>query len=174
MGARRVQYQIVGRYMKGKEVTGYHLQSLETGKQGKYSKEAVAYLVGRDQITNCKAQIYNNELLLRGEGISLESLPVQYEDGSAKNLSGLGHIRRGTEASEAMTQVMVVGICKAHKTYIVSNVAGAKMEINKAQLIDLAQQGKVGNARVQMYQGKTLLRGINCDFRNLPDMQINA
>ena len=39
MGAKRTQYQIVGRYMDGKEVTGYHLQSLDTGKSGKYNKE---------------------------------------------------------------------------------------------------------------------------------------
>ena len=30
MGARRTEYQIVGRYMDGKEVTAYHLQSIET------------------------------------------------------------------------------------------------------------------------------------------------
>jgi hypothetical protein len=37
MAAKRVQYQIVGRYLNGTEVVGYHLQSIETGKAGKYT-----------------------------------------------------------------------------------------------------------------------------------------
>ena len=43
--------------MDGKEVTGYHLHSMETGKSGRYSRDQVAYLVGRGQVTNCEGQI---------------------------------------------------------------------------------------------------------------------
>lgn len=51
--ANKIQYSIVGRYMNGTEVTGYHLQSIETGKAGKFTREQVIFLVGRGQVTNC-------------------------------------------------------------------------------------------------------------------------
>ena len=60
--AAKILYQIVGRYMNGSEVTGYHLQSMETGKQGKYTKEQTIFLVGRGQVTNCSGQIYQDKL----------------------------------------------------------------------------------------------------------------
>ena len=109
MAAKRVQYQIVGRYMDGKEVTGYHLLSLESGKAGRYTKEQVAFLTGRDQITNCEGQIYKDKLLLRGVGISLDSLPVQQENGTLSRTDSIGRVRRGTSAEDAMTQLMLIG-----------------------------------------------------------------
>lgn len=48
--AARITYQIVGRYMDGKEVTGYHLQSMDTGKSGRHTREQVVFLVGKGQI----------------------------------------------------------------------------------------------------------------------------
>jgi len=39
MAAQRIQYQIVGRYMDGTEVTGYHMQSLESNKSARMTKE---------------------------------------------------------------------------------------------------------------------------------------
>ena len=64
MAAKKTEYQIVGRYMSGKSVVGYHLQSLETGKSGRFTKEQVYYLVGNDQVTNCTGQIYKDDVLL--------------------------------------------------------------------------------------------------------------
>lgn len=171
MGAKRIQYQIVGRYMAGKEVTGYHLQSLENGKSGKFSREAVAYLVGRDQITNCKGQVYNQQLLLRGEGMSLEDLPVQQEDGMLTRTDSLGHIRRGTSAADAMTQVMLVAVVAKGRTaigYYVQNAGGAKQKLDRATVMKMAQKGQIGNARVQLSNGQAILRGVGCDLRDLP------
>lgn len=175
MGAKRTEYQIVGRYMDGKEVTAYHLQSLDTGKSGRYSREQVAYLVGRDQVTNCEGQIYKDKLLLRGVGISLESLPVQQEDGSLSRTGNIGHVRRGTSAQDAMNQYLIVGsLVQGRNTvgYVIQNAGGGQKKISREQLLELARQGKIGNARVQNYQGKSLLRGINCNLDELPVEQV--
>lgn len=78
--AVKQQYNIVGRYINdndARDVVGYHLRNLDGTKQGKYSIEQVAFLVGRDQVLNCTAQLYKDKVLFRGKGISLESLPTQ-------------------------------------------------------------------------------------------------
>lgn len=171
MGAARTQYQIVGRYMDGKEITGYHLQSMESGKAGKYTKEQVCYLVGRDQVTNCSGQIYQDKVLLRGVGISLDSLPVQQEDGSLSRTENVGKVRRGSTGADVMTQFMLIGcITEGRYTvgYVIQNAGGGQTQISREQLINLAKQGKIGNARVQQYQGKMILKGVNCDLNQLP------
>lgn len=78
--AVKQQYNIVGKYINdndARDVVGYHLRNLDGTKQGKYSIEQVAFLVGRDQVLNCTAQLYKDKVLFRGKGISLESLPTQ-------------------------------------------------------------------------------------------------
>lgn len=177
MGAKRTEYQIVGRYMDGKEVTAYHLQSIETGKAGRYSREQVAYLVGRDQITNCIGQIYQDKLLLRGKGMSLEDLPVQQEDGTLKRTDNIGKVRRGTSAADAMEQWMIVGTIKSGKNtvgYVVQNAGCGIKRVKRQQVIELARAGKIGNARVQMYNGNELLRGVNVNLDELPSEVINT
>lgn len=175
MGAQRVQYQIVGRYMDGKEVTAYHLQSLDTGKQGRYSREQVAFLVGRGQVTNCEGQIYKDKLLLRGVGVSLESLPVQQEDGELSRTSNVGKVRKGTSAEDAMTQVIIVGALTRGRNvvgYVVQNAGGGQNRVDRPTLLNLAKAGRVGNARVQMYQGNPILKGVNCDLSSLPKQEV--
>ena len=175
MGAKRVEYQIVGRYMDGKEVTAYHLQSLENGKAGRYTKEQTIFLVGRGQVTNCEGQIYQDKVLLRGKGISLEDLPVQQENGDLSRTTGVGKVRRGTAAGDAMTQVMIVGSLVRGRNvlgYIIQNAGGGTTQIDRDKLLVLAREGRVGNARVQMYQGKPILKGVDCDLSALPRQEV--
>ena len=171
MGAKRTMYQIVGRYMDGKAVTAYHLQSLETGKAGKYTREQVAYLVGRDQVTNAEAQIYQDKLLLRGKGMSLDDLPVQQENGTLSRTENIGKVRKGVTGGDAMTQVLLVGSVKAGTRtlgYVIQNAGGGKSVIKRDELIEMARTGRVGIARVQQYNGKYILKGVNCDLSKLP------
>jgi len=175
MAAKRTEYQIVGRYMDGKEVTGYHLQSLESGKSGRYTKEQVYYLVGRGQVTNCEGSLYKDKVLLRGVGVSLDDLPVQQEDGSLRRTDNIGKVRKGTSAADAMTQFMIVGTLVSGRNtvgYVIRNAGGATTNVNREQLLALASQGRIGNARVQNYNGKTLLRGVGCNIDELPKTQV--
>lgn len=174
MGAKRAEYQIVGRYMDGKEVVAYHLQSLETGKAGRYTREQVAYLVGRGQVTNCEAQIYQDKLLLRGKGISLEELPVQQENGCLSRTGNLGKIRRGTNTDDALTQLLIVAsIVKGRNVlgYVIQNAGGGQTRVDRMKLLELARDGRIGNARVQMYKGAPILKGVNCDISQLPKIE---
>lgn len=171
--AARIEYQIVGRYMDGKEVTGYHLQSMESGKAGRYTREQVAYLVGRGQVTNCSAQIYQDKLLLRGVGMSLDDLPVQQENGGLSRTDNIGKVRKGTSAADAMTQFMLAGtIVNGRNTvgYVIKNSAGQTKNINRATLIELARGGRIGNARVQESNGKLILRGVGVNLNELPSI----
>ena len=78
--AARTNYQIVGRYMDGSEVTGYHLMDISTGKNRRYSREQLAFLVGKGQVTNCSGQIYQDKLLLRGVGFENERHMIGIEN----------------------------------------------------------------------------------------------
>ena len=176
MAAKRIEYQVVGRYMNGKEVEAYHIQSLESGKSMKINKNQMAYLVGREQITNCEGQIYKDKVLYRGVGISLDDLPTKQVDGELSKTDSVGHIRRGDTAEDAMTKLMIVGtIAKGKYTvgYQVKNAGGAIKRLGRDDILKLAQEGKIGNARVQMYQGKPLLRGVGVNFNELPCERID-
>ena len=171
MAAKRAEYQIVGRYMDGKEVTAYHLQSIDTGKSGRYTREQVAYLVGRGQITNCIGQLYQDKVILRGNGMNLDDLPVQYEDGKSRNMDKLGRVKKGTDVADAMTQFMIIGTIKSGRNvvgYVIQNAGCGVKRIKRQQLLELAEAGRIGNARVQNYKGRTILRGINCNIDELP------
>ncbi len=175
--ANKTLYQIVGRYMNGAEVTGYHLQSMETGKNGKYTREQVAYLVGRDQVTNCSGQIYKDKVLLRGVGISLENLPVvQEKSGEVTRTDNIGRVKKGTNATSALNQYLIIGtIAKGRNTvgYVVQNAGGATKNINRQTAFELIMAGKIGNARVQNDRGKVLIRGVNCNLTELPVTRID-
>lgn len=174
--SKRVQYQIVGRYMDGSEVTGYHLQSIETGKSGRYTRGQVCFLVGRGQITNCTAQIYKDTVLLRGNGMSLEDLPIIREDGELRNTDSLGNIRKGTSAVDAINMFNIVGALKSGRNtvgYVLQNAGCGIKKVKRDQVIKLAQEGKIGNARVQNYNGKLILRGINCNLDELPSEDLD-
>ena len=177
MAGKRIEYQIVGRYMDGKEVTGYHLQSIDNGKSGRYTKEQVCYLVGRGQVTNCTGQLYQDKVLLRGNGMSLEDLPVQYEDGGSRNMEQLGRVRKGTSAEQAMTQFLIVGAIKSGRNtigYVIQNAGSGIKKVKRQQVVELAQAGRIGNARVQNYNGKLLLRGVGCNLDELPVEMVEA
>lgn len=158
----KTDYQITGRYTKGKELVGFHLHSISTGKSGKYPKEFVAYLIGKGAITNCEAQIYKGKLLFRGKGIRLDDLPSIDIDG---------------EANSTVEELTIVGALRAGNRivgYAVQNIGGGLSKYSRAKVIKLAQDGQITNARVQMYHGKPLLRGkdgLNLDTLPTEDVE---
>lgn len=175
--SRRIEYQIVGRYMTGSDVTGYHLQSIDTGKSGQFTRDQVCFLVGRGQITNCTAQLYNDKVLLRGNGIKLDDLPIIREDGELRNSDGLGKIRKGTSAVEAVEMFNIVGTIKAGNSvigYVIQNAGGGIKRIKRPQLLQLADAGKIGNARVQNNNGEMMLRGVGVNIDELPSENVSA
>lgn len=161
--------------MDGKEVTGYHLQSMDTGKSGRYTKEQVAFLVGRGQVTNCQGQIYQDKLLLRGVGISLDDLPVKQENGGLSRTDAIGRVRKGTSAADAMTQFIITkSIVNGRNTvgYEIQNAGGQTKYINREKALELAKAGRIGNARYQESNGRRILRGQSTNLNDLPQITV--
>lgn len=75
MTRARTQYKLVGRYLNGNDTKYYGLVS-EENKQVKYTSEQMAFMVGRGQVVNVGAQIYQGRLLFRGQNCDIKSLPT--------------------------------------------------------------------------------------------------
>lgn len=173
--ANKIMYQIVGRYMNGSEVTGYHLQSMESGKSGKFTREQITFLVGSGQITNCKGQIYKDKVLLRGVGISLDDLPVKQENGTLTRTDGVGKIRKGTSTEDVMTQAIVThALVKGRQVvgYIIKNTGGGSIRLPREKVMELAKNGRIGNMGYQTSNGKPILRGIGVNLNELPTIAV--
>lgn len=174
MAGRRVQYQIVGRYMDGTSVTGYQMQSIETGKSGKFTREQAAFLVGRGQVTNCDASIYQDKIIFKGIGISLESLPI-IRDGKVSNTDRIGHVRKDVTPEQAVNQLMISGVIVSGRNtvgYVIRNAGGQEKKIKREDCLKLASQNRLGNARIQNYNGKVILRGVGVNLNELPVINV--
>lgn len=174
-GRARINYQIVARKMDSTKVVGYYIESIENNKKALMTKEQICYLVGRGQITNCTAQIYKNDILLRGKGISLEDLPIIDSDGTLKNSDGLGKVKKGTSAEDAIGQYLIVGVLKSGNNvagYMIQNAGCGTKRVSKKELYTLVQNGKIGNARIQNYNGKQILRGVGIKLEDLPSKTV--
>lgn len=160
------EYRIVGRYMKGVEVLGYHLVD-RVGRDGFAKKEAVYELALDNNISNCKAQLYNGVIVLKGVGCKLSELPVM--DVDTKRIRG-----RGVENTRVRLYRISGRIFKGKQVigYRITDINRNESDIRKSDAILLAKSGSIENARVQMNNGKEILRGVNCDLAQLPLIQL--
>lgn len=180
MAREKVSYTMVGRYKQGNEVVAYHLQSLEQGKAGKFSREQVIYLIGRGQVSNCTAQLYKDGVIIRGVGMNLEELPVIQTDGngnsSVRGVEGAS-IKKSATHQQILEQVAIVAEVKDGTKkwgFVVRNNAGATKAFTRAQIVKLAEEGRISNARVQQDRGQTLLRGsAGTNLTALPSVQLS-
>lgn len=169
--AAQAKYTVVGRYMDGATVMAYHLLDID-GEQRKLTREQVIFLVGKGDISNCKGQLHKNKVLLRGIGININDLPIVDEKtGNMKNTDNLGRIARGATNAQALAQFTIIGkIVQGSKVvgFTVANVGGATRDITRAQAETAAKQMKIGNARIQDYKGRPILRLLNIKMGELP------
>lgn len=176
MAFQKLQYQLVGRYMDGNNVVGYHLQDLTTGKSGRFDRETMSFLVGRGSVTNVKGRIYQGKVLFDGVGMRISDLPVVNErTNQVKNNDNIRNIR-GQDVQSKFEQLMLVGVLKSGRTpvaYVLRNQGGGTKQVSRDEILALAKAGKISNVRVQQWQGKLLLRGYNCDLSDLPQQQID-
>lgn len=165
------KYTIVGRYMDGIKVAGYHLLEND-GSARRFSREQVIYLVGRGDVANCKGQIYKEEVLLRGVGVNLNDLPVVNDrTGGMKNTENLGRVARGATTEQALAQFLIVGrIVVDGKTigFTVRNAGGVEYNLKREKVELMASKLMIGNARVQTYKGRNILRMMGCAIADLP------
>lgn len=178
---RKAVYQMVGRYLNGNRVSGYHLQSLETGKAGRYSKEQVYFLVGRDQISNCEGRLGpEGTVQLNGVGMRIQDLPTKQEDGRYTNTESIGRVRKQETADDIMNKLRIIAQVPDGRRiygYWLENIGHGRILKSREDVIEMAKVNMVSNARVQNYNGKVLLRAKpGSDLNSLPawDMQGRA
>lgn len=65
MARQKTMYKLVGRYVIGNDTIYYALIS-ENGKEVRYTEEQMAFIVGREQVVNVRAQLYHDKILFIG------------------------------------------------------------------------------------------------------------
>lgn len=83
MSRQRTKYKLVGRYVRGNDTVYYGLIS-ENGEEVKYTEEQMAFVVGRGQVINVTAQLYQSKVLFRGTDCDIKSLPTIQLNNSIK------------------------------------------------------------------------------------------
>lgn len=72
-----VQYTVVGKMVDGVKTVGYCIKDINTNKEINVKKDVMAFLVGKGAVQDCTAQLYQDQLLYRGNSnLSMESLPI--------------------------------------------------------------------------------------------------
>lgn len=189
----RPKMTIVGRYTDGKVTIAYHLRSADHPElNGSYSKDAVYYYVGKGLIENCTGvgiagydtgadgiREAKSTFLKGVGGVSLDDLPVHDVSKGLVRSGNAGHVRKDDTASSVMEKDNIIGVIKQGRRttgYWVVDNAGNKRAVSRNEILVNARAGKVGNARVQMYQGNMLLRSVpgQTPLEKLPIMNDGA
>lgn len=175
--SRSKHYNIVGRYCEnGVQIVAWELQATDESRSFICAKDTLAFLVGKGLVDNCKGVGIRGYKTLEdgtreaqgayfiGKDCNLASLPV-FDNVTKKfrNTDGVGHVRRDDTATSVMNKVLLIGVVKHGRVidgYVAKNSAGAKRFLSREEVIRRAKEGKIGNARVQQYNGRDLLRSI--------------
>lgn len=178
-GSRKAIYQMVGRYLDGNRVSGYHLQSLDTGKAGRYSKEQVYFLIGRDQISNCEGRLGpEGSVQINGVGMRIQDLPTRQEDGRLTNTESIGRVRKQETADDIMNKLRIIAQVPDGRRiagYWLENAGHGKILKSREEVIEMAKINMISNARVQNYNGKVLLRAKpGSDLNSLPAVDVHG
>lgn len=151
------KYEIIGRIQSGTSVIAYMVRDMVEDSASIIEKSIVEQLALNKQIYNCNAQLYGNIVNMKGVNCKLNQLPkynqkgnLISEDKKPKNkvqadLKLIGKVQTG----RIITDYIVVAITDMSK----------KMKVPKETVIELAQEGRIVNARVQMNNGEMMLRG---------------
>lgn len=173
-----MKYSVVGRYMQGSEVTGYHLVGEDGVTQHKVTKDQLILLIDRGIILNCRMQMLQGKPLLRGKGINIGELPVFDEKtGQIKRMENAPTVRTKGNTAATLGQIHIIGrITKGVSVvgYVTRDNGGIERNMSRDKVIELAAQKMIANATVQKYNGKYLLRGAGVSLEELPSIPYEA
>lgn len=166
-------FRVIGRYKTGSAVTAYQLIGTD-GSQMQVTKDRLVYMIGKGLVENVRVQANGSELIIRGNGINLNKLPVYNlrEQRMQNNDTGSNTMVQ----LEIKKRIMYKTACKG---YIVADCTGKEYKLSRKRVIELAIQKLISNADVKKYKsnkdGKTrlILRGNKCDLANLPVLLID-
>lgn len=157
------QYEIIGRVLDSKSVIGYVLLSRIDGAKMICTRGTVEQLALDKNIYNATAQIYNNNVLIKGINCKLNQLPNYSTDG----------VKIVNKEVKNIPKIKLIGRIQTSRTtssYIVEyeSAEGVKRRtFTKQEILELARRGLVVNAKAQLNNGELMLRGINEDLGSL-------
>lgn len=151
------KYEIVGRIQHGTSVMAYMIKDRVENSTSIIEKGIVEQLALNKQIYNCNAQLYGNIVNMKGVNCKLNQLPKYTENGdlvpeeekpkkkAPADLKLIGKVQTG----RVITDYVVAALKDTSK----------KMKVPKETVLQLAQEGRILNAKVQMNNGELMLRG---------------
>jgi hypothetical protein len=169
------KWTVVARYMTGTTLDAYFLTS-DSGEYEKANKERAIFLIGKGLVANLRMQSNNGEVLIRGSGINLNTLPIidtptntlRNREDVSKRVADI--IDRATQSKKSrenpaaqLTITKRVMYKTACKGYELINLAGKKAIVHSAKCLEYAEAGRISNATVQKITEngavKIILRG---------------
>ena len=151
------KYEIIGRIQHGTSVMANMIIDRVESSTSIIEKGIVEQLALNKQIYNCNAQLYGNIVNMKGVNCKLNQLPKYTESGdlvpeeekpkkkAPADLKLIGKVQTG----RTITDYIVVALKDTSK----------KMKVPKETVLQLAQEGRILNAKVQMNNGEMMLRG---------------
>lgn len=180
------KYRVVGRYMDGHKVIGYHLMCPD-GSQMRVTKGRAIALITEGKIENMRIQTDSSSeyggIIIRGNGVNLNTLPVYNEKSGEYNSrsSTISGAANKNTSENPMGQLEVVGKIMREKSlmgYCIKDASGAISKMHKADVLKLALQKRVSNVAVQRLtkDGVTnyILRGVGCNLKEIPIIRIDS
>lgn len=163
-------YLITGRCKRGVAVDGYIIKNLMSGELSVISTEQTKLLAINKLIRNCTAQEYDGDIILKGINCKLKDLPNYNMDGTL--------IQEVKKEKEIIPKFLITNRIVNGKSTVGYTVQGIidnrqfVRQLHRDDVIKLARDGKIANARVQQSQGGFLLRGVGCNILDLPSIKI--
>lgn len=151
------KYEIIGRIPKGTSVVGYLLLDRKSNAKVKLDKQIVEQLALNKQIYNCFAQVYGDIVNLKGIHCKISEMP-KYDTNCNK-------IREITDKRNASAQYKLLGRIMNGKEvmeYIMASLDKPDdiVRIEKAEVVKLAEYGRIENITCQNNNGKVMLRSL--------------
>lgn len=162
------RYVLVGRITEGTYVKGYVVFDRYSKTKSTMEKGVVEQLALNKQVYNSTAQVYGNIVNMKGINCKLSELPRFDEHGNKVT-------KTSKEVNTRKAEYEIVGkVQKGRKVlgYVLVKLNSNqkdKYNLEKSQVLKLAREGKILNAKCQMYGDKLMLRAANgYDLTKLP------
>lgn len=155
------QLALKKRIMCGKSCVGY-VVSDKSGAERNVSRTKILELASNKMLANARVQMYNNEPLLRGVGISLEELPVINVD---KDGNVVSSVQKETNVKANGNNIPVVTVSPYD---LVDWVKEIKFKLNKDKCVCLKELNRpVGYEEVKSGKASMFIKTPNGEIHTL-------
>lgn len=154
IGAR---YKIIGRITNGTSVIAYVVEDALNKTVYPLEKGVIEQLALNKQIYNCTAQVYGNIVNLRGIDCKLNQMP-RYDE----NLKPIVNKKVPKRVSADLKIVGKMQKGRVIEYYVLESLTEPnkpKFKMSRDNVITLAKQGRIINAKCQNNKNETMLRG---------------